>query len=100
MDLLIYRLEVYKISPFARLFPISTNMCRQQSRVEEWKSYAWTEEVEANHVIEEVLSIYVAESTGEECVQPQALEIVHRNLPINENHQARDTLSVPRLGKL
>jgi hypothetical protein len=34
--------------------------------------------------MEEVVGIFVAESTGEECVQPQALEIVQRNLLISK----------------
>jgi hypothetical protein len=43
--------------------------------------------------VEEVISIFVAESTGEECVPPQALEIVQRNLLINKNHQGIHCLS-------
>jgi hypothetical protein len=44
--------------------------------------------------MEEVVGIFVAERTGEECVQPQALEIVERNLLISKKKSSRDTLSV------
>jgi hypothetical protein len=43
--------------------------------------------------MEEVVGIFVAERTGEECVQPQALEIVQRNLLISKNHQGIHFLS-------